>query len=250
MTVTEGFNWGKNDGIGILKIVNPPSNYIKVPDFLDEAFISEILNDRSLKGIIIAGTGRHFSAGADLKMMKELATDKEQFMNRITTGKRLLRLFRMAEIPVIAAVNGACFGAGLEIALSCHIIVCSRNALFAFPEINLGLFPGLEGAARLSERTGEVKALEIVLSGNIITAEDALRIGIADYISDEKEAESFVLNYLNNLVKDRDPEIIRAVMRSLGNACRMNESDALNEETRLFCNLASRIPGNSDSSEL
>ena len=234
----KGYSWEKRGFIGILTLDNPPANLIEEPEFIDEKFLESLINDKSVKGILIKGAGRHFSAGADLGKLKDLAREKDQLDHRISAGKRLINIIENAEIPVVAAIKGACFGAGFEIALACHIRICSENAMFAFPEINHGLIPGLGGSAMLSDRSGEGRSMEIILSGNIIDSNNAYKLKVVDYVVPAKETESFALKYLGNLTNDRDTDVIRSVMRSIHNSRTMSLNEALEEETRLFCLLA------------
>jgi enoyl-CoA hydratase/carnithine racemase len=237
-----GTNWEKSGAIGILSICNPPGNLIKEPDFIDEELLNGWLNDKEIKGLLIKGTGRHFSAGADLNILRQLTANTKLLAKKISQGRRLIRLIEKAEIPVVAAIKGACFGAGLEIALACHIRICSVNTMFAFPEIMHGLIPGLGGSPMLADLTGEGRSLEIILSGNVVNAQKALELKIADYVMPVKETGSFAMKYLEDLTHDRDSEVIRSVMRSIHNSRTMSFEKALEEETILFCKLAGRSP--------
>jgi enoyl-CoA hydratase/carnithine racemase len=232
------YKWEKEGDIGILSISNPPGNLISMPDFIEEEQLNDWLNDKTIKGILILGAGRHFSAGADLDNLRKLAWNKKLLEDKMSKGRKLIHIIGRAEIPVVAAIRGACFGGGLEIALACHVRICSENSMFAFPEINHGLIPGLGGSAMLSDLTGEGRSLEIILSGNVVDAQKALELRITDYVVPAKETESFALKYLENLTHDRDVEIIRSVMKSIHNSRIMPFEEALREETKLFCKLA------------
>jgi|WetSurMetagenome_2_1015567.scaffolds.fasta_scaffold00005_137 enoyl-CoA hydratase/carnithine racemase len=237
-----GYFWERKGTTGILTINNPPGNYIREPDFVETSQVESWLNDATLKGVLIKGADRHFSAGADLKTLKQLASEPLLLENKIRKGRELLSLFENAEVPVIAVIRRACFGAGLEIALACHIRICSENALFAFPEINHGLIPGLGGSSMLSDKTGEGRSLEILLSGNILDAQKAYELKIADYLVADDELDKFALKYLEDITRDRDPVIIRSIMRSIHNSYRLTFPEALEEETKMFCRLAINDP--------
>ncbi len=131
------------DCLGIITLNNPPQNFIPTPDFIDEDALVSFLQMQEIKGIVITGNGRHFSAGADLENLKSLSLFPEELSKSLTYGKKLLSIIENSNLPVVAAIKGICFGGGFEIALSAHIRVCSENALFAFPEINHQLMPGL-----------------------------------------------------------------------------------------------------------
>lgn len=230
--------WEKTGDIGLLSLNNPPENFIREPEFIGIEQIRKILSDITLKGIIINGTGRHFSAGANLENLREMARDEALLNKKISEGKELLTIFRNLNIPVIAAVRGVCFGAGLEIALACHIRVCSENALFAFPEANHGIMPGLGGTVMLSKIMGEGKSAEIILTSEIVNSQKALELKLADHVVPVKELMSFSLNLMERMTSDREIEVIHSVMKSIQNSQNLSFEDALREETRLFCALA------------
>lgn len=230
--------WEKTGDIGLLSLNNPPENFIREPEFIGIEQIRKILSDITLKGIIINGTGRHFSAGANLENLREMARDEALLNKKISEGKELLTIFRNLNIPVIAAVRGVCFGAGLEIALACHIRVCSENALFAFPEANHGIMPGLGGTVMLSKIIGEGKSAEIILTSEIVNSQKALELKLADHVVPVKELKSFSLNLMERMTSDREIEVIHSVMKSIQNSQNLSFEDALREETRLFCALA------------
>jgi enoyl-CoA hydratase/carnithine racemase len=232
------YTWEKTGDIGLLSLNNPPENFIREPEFIGIEHVRKILSDNTLKGIIINGTGRHFSAGANLDNLREMAQDEALLNNKISEGKELLRIFRHLNIPVIAAIRGVCFGAGLEIALACHIRVCSENALFAFPEANHGIMPGLGGTVMLSKLIGEGKSAEIILTSEIVNSQKALELKLTDHVVPVKELKSFSLNLLERMTSDRDIEVIHSVMKSIQNSQDLSFEDALREETRLFCALA------------
>ena len=229
--------WEKIGAIGVLSINNPPENFIEEPEFAGKAQIEEILNDTALKGIIIKGTGRHFSAGADRNKLMELAQNEDLLYNKITEGKELIRSIDNMNIPVIAAIKGVCFGAGLEIALACHIRICSENALFAFPESNHGIMPGLGGTIMLTKLIGAGKSAEIILTGDIVNAQKALELRLADYVVPSKELNGFSMSYLERMTSDREIDVINSVMRSVHNSQILSFEKALKEETKLFCAL-------------
>ena len=230
--------WERTGFIGVLSIDNPPGNLLEEPEFMNRVWLEECLEDKSLKAMLIKGTGRHFSAGADMKMLKKLAQDESVMVKKMSGGKDLICFIEQIDIPVVASISGVCFGAGLEIALACPIRICSDNALFAFPETNYGIMPGLGGTVMLSKLIGPGKAAEIILSGDTLNAQQALKLRLVDYRVPANEIRDFSLNYLEKLTSGRDTEVIRSVMRSLHNAQTLSFEKALEEETRLFCSLA------------
>jgi enoyl-CoA hydratase/carnithine racemase len=156
-------------------------------------------------------------------------------MNR---GKTLLSYLENLDIPVVAAVSGICFGGGLEVALACHIRFCSENALFAFPETNHGLLPGLGGTVRLGEKLPVMESLRIILGGDMINAEEALTLNIVDLIVKDEDLLSYTKKFLTKITQDRPMNIIQAVMRAIKNARQPDQAEAMKEETRMFVRLA------------
>jgi enoyl-CoA hydratase len=234
----KNFNWEKIGTIGILSIHNPPENFIEDPEFISKKQIDEILHDTALKGIIIKGTGRHFSAGANMDKLRLLIQNEPLLYKKISEGKDLICTLENMNIPLVAAIRGVCFGAGLEIALACHIRICSENALFAFPETNHGIMPGLGGTVMLSNLIGPGKSAEIILSGEIVNSQKALELKLADYVVPVKELKSFALSYLEKMTSDRELDVIHSVMKSIHNSKSLSFENALKEETKLFCSLA------------
>ncbi len=226
------------NNIGILSLNNPPQNIINDPDFLDLVEFDDWFNENKLKGLIIIGEGRHFSNGGNLENIYKFTEDETTLKNKINKGSMVLAFIENLSIPTIACIKGACFGGGLEIALSCHIKICSDNALFSFPESDHRLMPGLNGTLRLPKLIGLTKSLEVILSGEIINAEKALEFGMIDYIVDSKNIFDFSMNLMEKMTKDRDIEVITSIVRSINNSKKMKLEDAMEEEMKMFCKLA------------
>lgn len=236
----DNVHWKREGDIGIFSLSNGKENYLEVPDFIQIEKLREWTEEPGLKGVIIHGAGRNFSAGANLEKLNELAKNYKLLSERITQGKNLLNFIEHLEIPVIAAINGVCFGGGLEIALACSMRIASKNALFAFPEINHGLIPGLGGAYR-SVNLVKNKAFEIILNGDMLNAEKALKIGLIDDIANDKDAFEYAHRKMLSMTEGRSPELIRFAMKALKNADLLSKEDALREETEMFCKLATNL---------
>lgn len=230
--------WDKIGAIGVLSIHNPPENLIEEPEFIKKKQLDKFFHDKELKGIIIRGTGRHFSAGADMKSLKKLTQDESLLLKNMSEGKDIIRIIESMDIPVVAVISGVCFGAGLEIALACHIRICSENALFAFPETNYGIMPGLGGTVMLTKLIGQGKSAEIILSGDMVGAQKALELKLTDHVVPLKDLIAFSMSFMERLTFDRDINVIRSVMKSIHNAQTLSFDNALEEETKLFCSLA------------
>jgi enoyl-CoA hydratase/carnithine racemase len=184
----KSLDWSIKEDIGYLVLNQPPANAMTLTFFDDLYDLTEKLKKpESLKGIIVSGTGRHFSSGADLKELTQsinnglsLNDNTPEFM------KRNLESFKIIEdlsIPVIAAIKGVCIGSAFELALFCHVRLCATNAVVGLPESTFGLIPGLGGIQKILEHTSKAKAMELIFKGNTINAQEALKIGIIDRIS-------------------------------------------------------------------
>ena len=231
--------WQREGTTGILSLPGS-GNYLYEPDFMPIDELRDCLGEPGLKGVIVRGSGRHFSAGADLQRLRQLANDEALLYRKMTAGKKLLELINNTPLPIVAEISGACFGGGLEIALACHIRICSETALFAFPEASLGILPGLGGTFSLPKVIGEGKAAEMILTGDVINAEKAGGLKLIDHVVPARQLHEFTLSYLDKLTGDKEVEVIRAVMQSIINARSMDTDRAMESETRLFCSLAAR----------
>jgi enoyl-CoA hydratase len=141
---------------------------------------AEIAGDATLRAVVVTGAGRAFAAGADIAAMRKLGPAAAEAFSRL--GHTALASFEALAVPTIAAVNGFALGGGCELALACDWIYASSKARFGQPEVNLGLLPGFGGTSRMVRRVGIAWANELVLAGEPIDAETALRIGLANRV--------------------------------------------------------------------
>lgn len=148
--------------------------------------IDEVYNNPEIKSAIITGAGpRAFIAGADITEFNGLT--KEQARSLSKKGQDIFFKIENAPKPIVAAVNGFALGGGCELALSCHFRLCSSQAKFGQPEINLGLIPGYGGTQRLTMIAGRGRALEYMMTGTMISAEEALSMGIVNHLTSPEE---------------------------------------------------------------
>lgn len=142
--------------------------------------IEEIRQRDDIAGVILTGAGRAFVAGADIS---ELAAQTSmQAKQRALRGQRAFRQFETSPKPVIAAVNGFALGGGCELAMSCHVRIASDAAKFGQPEVKLGICPGYGGTQRLPRLVGMGRALQLLMTGEIIDATEAYRIGLVNRV--------------------------------------------------------------------
>jgi enoyl-CoA hydratase len=145
-----------------------------------EARIGEVARDPGARALVVTGEGRAFAAGADIAAMQPFTAAQAGEFSRL--GHRAFAALEALAVPTIAAVNGYALGGGCELALACDWIYASAKARFGQPEVNLGIVPGFGGTSRLVRRVGVAWAKEIVLTGEAIDAEQALRIGLANRV--------------------------------------------------------------------
>lgn len=175
----EGIRLEKKGNYAVLWVDNPKTrNALSVPivEHID-ALVDEVAADKNIHCLVITGGGeKSFIAGADISGLVKMTPEEARYS--IEVGHKLFTKIETMDIPVVAAVNGYCLGGGLEIAMCCDIRVCSANAKFGLPEINIGMIPGWGGTLRLPRLIGESRAKNMMLRGKIITSEEALDYGL------------------------------------------------------------------------
>lgn len=146
-----------------------------------KAVFEEIKTDSEVDVVVLTGAGeKGFVAGTDIKELAQLNAESGESFSE--GGQSILNAIERLGKPVIAAVNGYALGGGTELALACHIRIASENAKFGQPEVNLGIIPGYGGTQRLARLVGTGRATELILSGDQIDAQEALRIGLVNKV--------------------------------------------------------------------
>lgn len=188
------------DRIAFLTINNPPMNAIsrEVAQQLDEAVV-EIGKDDNIKAVIFSGEGRAFISGADIRMLKEVK-DRHQARHVTSVLHGALNKVEALRKPVIAAVHGFCLGGGLEVALACHMRVAGEKAVFGVPEIKLGIYPGAGGTQRLPRVVGKAKGLEMILTGEFISAQEALQWGLVNKVVPQEKVQEAARSLADQIV--------------------------------------------------
>lgn len=189
------------DGIIQLTINRPKAlNALNKGVFDDlDAFFTEGYTDfNGMKGVIITGSGeKAFVAGADIKEF--LSLDAEAAIHLSKRGQDVFSTIERFHRPVIAVVNGFALGGGCELAMACHMRIAMENARFGQPEVNLGLIPGYGGTQRLPQLVGKAKAMEIILTGDMIDATEAHRLGLVNYVCSAEDAITKASSILNKI---------------------------------------------------
>lgn len=224
-------------------MVNPPTNALVDPRFADKEELCSFFEDRDLKAVILQGAGRHFCSGANPGNFIDIFRDTATLQKSLAAAKELLQIISFAPVPVVAMISGSCLGGGLEIALACHFRFAAKTAMFGFPECGHSLMPGIGGTLPSRQLIESRHLIDLILSGRMIGADEALQIGLVDFVGAGKTIEKEALHFLDSLTTGHSPKLIRAVMRSIHNGRRLPIDKALAEETRLFCELARDLVG-------
>jgi enoyl-CoA hydratase len=176
-----------SEGIAVLTISRPEAlNALNSQVFEElDAFITSLENKPEVRVLIITGEGKSFVAGADIAEMANM--NQEEGRQFSFKGQAVFNRFESLKIPVIAAVNGFALGGGCELAMSCDFRIASNKAKFGQPEVNLGLIPGYAGTQRLSRLVGMGNALFLLTTAEVISAEEALRIGLVQKVVEPEE---------------------------------------------------------------
>lgn len=161
--------------------------------------LEDTRNDQAIKVLVLAGAGeKSFIAGSDLNELSKFSPiEMENFLATMAQG--FYTQFEQLEKPVIAMIDGLCLGGGLELALACDIRIASEASKFGQPEILLGIMPGSGGTQRLSRLIGVGKAKELIFSGKVVNAAEALRIGIINEMTSPEELENVVMKLANQI---------------------------------------------------
>ena len=198
-----------------------------------ERAIDEAEADDAVRAFILTGAGdRAFVAGADLKEMAARNTITELgpvYRQRRRVTERLENMYK----PTIAAVNGYALGGGCELALACTLRVAADTAKFGQPEVNLGIIPGLGGTQRLVRLVGKGRAMELVLTGDIIDAQEAFRIGLVNKVVPASELMA-AAKELGRKLASKPPIAVRAAKDAINLGVGLDMHSALELEARLF----------------
>ena len=146
-----------------------------------EKAAADLATRDGLRGVILTGAGeKAFVAGADIAAMNGMSADQARHFGAL--GQRVMDVIAALPVPVVAAVNGFALGGGCELALACDFILAADNAKLGQPEVNLGIIPGFGGTQRLVRRVGAARARELIFTGDMITAEQALAMGLVNSV--------------------------------------------------------------------
>ncbi len=222
----------KDGSIGIVTLNRPQQL-----NALSNALIKEIClaleafdRDSEIRVMILTGGEKVFAAGADIKELSELTPFDERIQERVSFRERISGISK----PVIAAVSGFALGGACELAMACDIIIASETARFGQLEINLGIIPGSGGTQRLARTVGKYKAMEMVLTGEIISAADAERRGLANKVV-PVELLMEEAKKLANTIAAKPPLAVKLAKEAVLKAANSPLNEGLEFERKSFC---------------
>jgi len=223
----------EEDGVLWVKFNRPEALNAINRDFVEglREVVEYAKKNKSVRVIVLTGEGKAFCAGADIKMFSE----SSHFVARSTIEElgKVLEEMEDLEVPVIAAINGFALGGGCEIAMACDIVIASEKASFGQPEINLGIIPGAGGTQRLARIVGWKKAMEMCLTGERISADEAYRLGLVNRVVEHDklmdEAKKMV-----EVIKSKSPYAVALVKQAVNRGFKMELRDGIMYERDLF----------------
>lgn len=223
----------KENGIVVLTISAPKSL-----NALNSTILSEIddfattIDLSVVKALLLTGDGeKAFVAGADIAEMKDMTA--EEAYNFAVLGANAFKKIEDLPIPVVAAVNGFALGGGCELAMACDIRIASSNAKFGQPEVGLGIIPGFSGTYRLPKLVGPSYAKELIYTGKLIDAQEALRIGLVNAVYEQSELIEKAMELLKAILKNA-PLSVAAAKKCINENYDMTTEDAIGNENKYF----------------
>ena len=233
MSVYETITLERRGAVAILTINRPDKLNALSRQVHQEgvAALDELKKDDSVRVVVITGSGeKAFIAGADIKEFQEQTpmSQRDEFHERT-----LFNSIDTFPKPVIAMINGFCLGGGNELALACDLRICSENARFSQPEINLALIPGGGGTQRLTRLIGEGRAMQLTLTGDMIDAQTAFNFGLVNHVYPAAELETKTME-LANKIAEKAPIALQLAKEAVKFASRSNLDEGLRREVDLF----------------
>jgi len=208
----------KQNAVGMLRFNRPAQLNAFDTVMIQEAPVAlrELLADESVRVVVITGNGKGFCAGADVNLLQELGTSGDIARGKVlvSTGSEMVEMIHAADKPVIAAINGPAAGGGAGIALACDIRVMAQSASIGFTFIRIGLHPDLGCTYFLPRLVGPAKAAELMMTGEMIAADEALRLGMVNHVVPDAELLSATLK-LANAIAEKSPLALRLLKKGL-----------------------------------
>lgn len=231
--MNETIKYEKMNGVAIIKINRPEalnSLNLEVLKAISKAVdLAEM--DEEVQVLIITGEGRAFVAGADIEQMStKTPLEANEFSSY---GAMVMRKIERMDKPSIAAVNGFALGGGCELAMACDMRIASDKAKFGQPEVGLGIMPGFSGTQRLPRLVGKAKAIELILTGDIINAETALSLGLVNRVTAPENLMEEVMTLASKIMKNA-PLAVRYSNLAIKRGFDTDMESAIQIETEFF----------------
>jgi len=200
------------DQVALVTISRPEAMNALNTRFFNEMdhVVAELRKRDDVRVMVITGEGKAFVAGADIAEMVDKTPEEGSAFSRL--GQNTFRSLGEMEIPVIAAINGFALGGGLELAMGCDFRIASSKAKFGQPEVNLGLIPGYAGTQRLPRLTTPADAMYLLMTADMIGAEDALRIGLVQKVVEPEELMQTVMDIAKNIIS-KGPKAVKLIKK-------------------------------------
>nr|WP_298992752.1 enoyl-CoA hydratase/isomerase family protein [uncultured Pseudokineococcus sp.] len=225
----------RDDGVAVLRLRRPPVNALDAAaQDLVAALAREADAREDVRAVVVTG-GAVFGAGADVHEMA--AMTGEEMAVRAPALQAFTDAVAAVRVPVVAAVEGAALGGGLELALACDVRVCAKDARLGLPEVGLGVLPGAGGTQRLARLVGPSRAKDLLWSGAPVGAEEALRLGLVDEVVPPGEALDAALARAARYAAAGPRDALRAAGRAVDEGLGLALADGLALERRLFTEL-------------
>jgi enoyl-CoA hydratase len=228
----------EHDGIAIITVNRPDRLNALDAETIRSlgAVVRELRDDSGVRAVIVTGAGeKAFVAGADIAELARMGPIDGVHVSR--AGQDVFRTVERLPKPVIAAVNGFALGGGLELAMACHIRIASTRAKFGLPEVKLGIIPGYGGTARLPRLVGRGRALELILTGEMIDAAEAFRIGLVNRVEEPAALMDAALDMARKIAAN-GPIALALAIEAVDRGMTTTIDDAQTLESRLFGLLA------------
>ncbi len=222
-----------DERIAIVTISRPQAlNALNSRFFMEmDAMVRQVSGMPEIRVMVITGEGKAFVAGADIAEMVDMTP--EQGIAFSKTGQNTFRSLEKMEIPVIGAINGFALGGGLELAMGCDFRIASNKAKFGQPEVNLGMIPGYAGTQRLPRLVGMGDALFLLMSGEMIGADDALRIGLVQKVVEPEQLLEETLK-IARIIASKGPMAVKKAKYVARTGCQMHFDDGCSLESEFF----------------
>jgi enoyl-CoA hydratase/carnithine racemase len=219
--------------VATLLINHPPANTLTL-ELLAElsTVVDRLAKDGTVKAVVLTGTGRFFIAGADIRVLASIPSSREGEAIALQ-GQAILNRIEALEKPVIAAINGVCLGGGLELAMCCHIRLAAEGSRLGQPEINLGIMPGFGGTQRLPRIIGQSKAMELILTGDPISAQEAKALGLLSEVVPPEDLLRQAQGMARK-ISSKGQMALRASLLAIRTGVELDLRDGLALEARLF----------------